>query len=103
DPTTVPGIPQTATSLREELGREVAREPLLQSWLERMEKGFLRLDHESLNEDWSARLATLGQEVSVNTPGGRVSGLAERVDADGTLMVRRKDGTVVGVTVGEVS
>lgn len=103
DPTTVRGIPQTATSLRGELGREVAREPLLQTWLERLEESYLRLDHESLHGDWSARLATLGQEVSVDTPAGRVSGMAERVDADGTLIVRREDGTVVGVSVGEVS
>ena len=103
DPTTVSGIPQTATSLRGELGREVAREPLLQTWLERLEEGYLRLDHESLHSDWSARLATLGREVSVDTPAGRVSGLAEGVDSDGTLMVRREDGTVVRVAVGEVS
>lgn len=103
DPTAVRGIPKTATSLRGELGKEVEREPLLQTWLERLEEGYLRLDHQSLHKDWSARLATLGQDVSIDVPAGRVSGLAEGVDGDGTLIVRREDGTVVGVSVGEVS
>ncbi len=103
DPTAVPGIPQAAASLRGELGREVAREPLLQTWAERLEEAYLRVDQEILHRDWSARLATVGQEVSVDTPAGLVSGLAEEVDALGTLIVRQEDGTVVRVSVGQVS
>lgn len=99
----IPEISDTATSLSMELGREISRLELLQAMLERMEIEYRLLQQgPSPYKEWAARLATLGQSVQVTTPWGKESGRAEGVDADGALIVRRDNGTLACVTVGDV-
>jgi len=104
DPQEVPGIPSTATSLAVALGRPVARAPLLQAILSAIEQRYERLcAGESPRDDWAARLDTLGQHVRVVTPGGLEEGIAEDVDLDGVLLLRRPDGSLVRILVGDVT
>ncbi len=54
-------------------------------------------------EDYRARCATLGREVSVTLPGGRVlEGRAVDVDRDGRLAVREPGGDTTVVSAGDV-
>jgi BirA family biotin operon repressor/biotin-[acetyl-CoA-carboxylase] ligase len=54
-------------------------------------------------EDYRARCATLGREVTVTLPGGRVlEGRAVDVDRDGRLAVREPGGDTTVVSAGDV-
>jgi BirA family biotin operon repressor/biotin-[acetyl-CoA-carboxylase] ligase len=52
---------------------------------------------------WRARLATLGRQVRIAQGTLAEEGLAEDVDADGALLLRRADGSRVAITWGDVS
>jgi len=103
DVSTLPEIAATATSLSAALGRPVARLPLLQRLLQEIEAGYHDVAQgEALRDSWAARLSTLGQMVRVSG-GTEDEGLAEGVDADGALLLRRADGTLGRIAVGDVT
>ena len=60
-------------------------------------------DWAAVRHQWEASLETLGNRVRVQW-GDRVEeGLAEAVDAEGNLLLRRSDGTVVTLSGGDVT
>lgn len=97
-------IRETATSLREELGHPVSREAVLIALLDHFDRLYTALrEGRSSYEAWKARLITLGQEVRVRI-GDRVEeGLAEDVQDDGALVLRRADGSRLTIEAGEVT
>jgi BirA family biotin operon repressor/biotin-[acetyl-CoA-carboxylase] ligase len=100
----VPEIVAFATSISEELGRSVPRLRVLHSLLRSMEREYILLQGgESPHGRWVARLDQLDQQVEISTPWGKESGLLERVGEDGTLFLRRADGTEASITVGDVT
>ncbi len=104
DPASIEGIPKTATSLSSALGRHVPRLPLLAGILSTIDARYLRLlAGESPHDEWAAHLSTLGQAVHVVTPDGIETGVAEGVDADGALRLRRDDGSLTHIAAGDVS
>ncbi|MHB1356884.1 MAG: biotin--[acetyl-CoA-carboxylase] ligase [Anaerolineae bacterium] len=93
-----------ATSLSHELKLEVERLPLLCALLENLDVAYQRLcSGWQPHEDWRDHLATLGQEVRVGLPGQVITGLAEDVDADGALLVRQSDGSLMTTLAGDVT
>ncbi|HZP26941.1 MAG TPA: biotin--[acetyl-CoA-carboxylase] ligase [Dehalococcoidia bacterium] len=99
-----PQIAAIATSLREELGRAVAREPLLTQLLGRLEQLYeALLAGDSPYQAWRSRLVTLGQTVNVRHGDTTESGLAEDVDEEGALLLRRSNGTLIALDAGEVT
>jgi BirA family biotin operon repressor/biotin-[acetyl-CoA-carboxylase] ligase len=104
DPAQIPEIAGHATSLSIELGRRVPRLEVLQSLLQSLEQEYLRLQSgESPQGRWAARVAQLGQELVVDTPWGREEGRLDRIGEDGSLFLRRDDGTEVRISVGDVA
>jgi BirA family biotin operon repressor/biotin-[acetyl-CoA-carboxylase] ligase len=105
DPALLPAdMPAAATSLRHELGADVARLPLLWAVLERIEERTLALRAgKSPHDEWAARLVTLGKAVTVSGMGSVVDGVAEGVDEDGALLVRLADGRLESVLAGDVT
>lgn len=100
----IPEIAATATSISTELGAPVSRLKLLVGVLEVLEEEYSRLESgRSPHERWAARLTRVGKHVEVETPWGRESGRMEGVDTDGALILRRTDGTIARITVGDVS
>lgn len=100
----VAGIPPDATTIADELGKPFPRVRLTQSLLRAIEQYYVRLRAgENLREEWAARLATLHQRVCVQTPWGQEEGIAESVDDDGALLLRRADGTTVRLIAGDVT
>lgn len=100
----VPELAGKATSLSEELGREICRLELLQRLLRYMEGGYLRLQEGYLPHNvFTSRLANLGEKVEVVLPRGKEEGFVEGVNAEGALLLRREDGTTVRVIMGEVT
>ncbi len=86
-----------ATSISEELGREVSRNELISKILEELE---LSLKSEDLYQDWVHLSATLGRRVRVYGF-NEVIGVAESLGSDGSLMVRMDDGTLVKILAGD--
>jgi len=105
DPALLPAdLPLTATSLSRELGAEVARLPLLQSLLQKIEERYSTLGtDQSLHREWAARLVTLGKPVTVSGIVPALEGIAEGVDVDGALLVRLAGGRLEKVLAGDVS
>jgi BirA family biotin operon repressor/biotin-[acetyl-CoA-carboxylase] ligase len=94
----------TATSLSQELGREVSRLALLWRILENVESRYQRLGAGELpHDEWASRLITLHNRVVVDTPQGVVEGWAEGVDADGALILRTDHGDRQRVLAGDVT
>jgi len=94
----------TATSLSQELGREVSRLALLWRILENVEGRYQRLGAGGLpHDEWASRLATLHNRITVDTPQGTIEGWAEGVDADGALILRTDCGGRQLVLAGDVT
>ncbi len=82
-------LASSATSLSMALGRAVDRIALLAAILARCEARYDRaLAGESPHADWAARLGTLGQQVTVTTAAGVLTGVAAGVTPEGALIVR---------------
>jgi BirA family transcriptional regulator, biotin operon repressor / biotin---[acetyl-CoA-carboxylase] ligase len=104
DPRPYEEIREIATSIAVELGREVAREPLLAAYLASFERMYAdAYAGHSPRERWRERLVTLGQDVRASWPGGSAEGIAEDVDDGGALIVRAASGERVIVEAGDVT
>ena len=106
DPSGLPEIAMTATSLSRAAGRELPRAPLLRALLQRLDHWYLELRagrRDRLFDAWRRRLTTLGQTVSVDRAGATIHGVAEGVTAQGALLVRDHAGTTHELTAGEVT
>ncbi|MGC8839085.1 MAG: biotin--[acetyl-CoA-carboxylase] ligase [Anaerolineae bacterium] len=98
------GLAEEATSLMRHLGRPVDRAALLQAILEGVDDRYRRLaEGERFHEEWSRRLATLGQRVRVQVGAETLLGVAEAVDEDGALLLRGEDGRLRRILAGDVT
>jgi BirA family biotin operon repressor/biotin-[acetyl-CoA-carboxylase] ligase len=103
-PEVLPRLAPDATSILAETGREVDRAVLLAALLAGVEARYARLRAgESPRAEWAARLATLGQSVSVTTSEGTLTGVAEAVDEDGALLLRTPEGVLHRLLAGDVT
>lgn len=99
-----PEIAQIATSLAAALGRPVSREDVLAALLNHLEALYLEVQGGgSAVAAWKERLDTLGKHVRVAAAGAVEEGVAEDVDRDGNLVLRRADGTTAVLVAGEVT
>lgn len=100
----VPGIPPDATTLADQLGKPVGRVALVRAILEAVEPYYARIcNGESLRLEWATRLDTLRRPIHAHTPWGDETGIAEDVDADGALLLRRADNSLVRLTAADVT
>jgi BirA family biotin operon repressor/biotin-[acetyl-CoA-carboxylase] ligase len=103
-PEILPGLAPRATSILAEIGRQIDRSELLVALLDRVEARYKGLNRgENPRQEWSSRLATLGQRVQVTTPEGVLKGVAEAVDGDGALLLRMDDGAIRQLRIGDVT
>jgi BirA family biotin operon repressor/biotin-[acetyl-CoA-carboxylase] ligase len=104
DPSDHPEIHETATSLEGESGNEIPVETLLASLLNHFESLYLAAHNdEAVYDAWRARLTTLGCHVNVRFGDYVEEGVAEDVDGEGNLLLRRFDGSVVALSAGDVT
>jgi BirA family biotin operon repressor/biotin-[acetyl-CoA-carboxylase] ligase len=99
-----PEISQNATSLSDELGKEVPPLDIIRHLLIEVERLYLNLQSgASVYEEWRDNLVTLGRQVHVTWGGVVYEGVAESVARDGSLLLRRSDGTLTRIVVGDVT
>jgi BirA family biotin operon repressor/biotin-[acetyl-CoA-carboxylase] ligase len=105
DPAELPqDLLMPATSLSQKAGRQIVRASLLRALLQKIERRYVAmLEGTQPQDEWAGRLVTLGRPVSVSGPGSVLEGVAEGVDADGALLVRRADGGLERVLAGDVT
>lgn len=95
-------IEPVATSLSDELGREVSRRDVLRRLLVELDRLYLQAD-ETVFEEWRDNLVTLGKPVRVETGGRIYEGMAESVARDGSLTLRLTNGAMMTVVAGDVT
>jgi len=99
-----PEISPIATSLSDELGREVPCLDLIRRLLVEVEKLYLALlSGESVYQQWRDRLVTLGRRVQVSWGKNAYEGIAESVAEDGSLLLRCSDGSLTKIVAGDVT
>ena len=87
----VASVPETATTLREQVG-DVNRRVLTQAIVTRFDE--LRNDPVAVTPAWRTLALTLGKRVRIETPSGDVVGAAVDIEFPGTLVIRTDDGDV---------
>ena len=103
-PAEFPEIAATATSLFNELGREVPLQEIVRCLLGEVENLYLALpEGDSVFREWRDRLVTLGKEVEVSSGKTSYKGVAESVASDGSLFLRQPDGNLIKIVAGDVS
>ena len=104
DMSAYPEIAAIATSAAAEAGREVSREALAAAVLDELEGLYLAVQAgQGVQDEWRVRLETLGRQVRVTCGQTVEKGLAEDVDGDGSLILRRPDGSRVTIAAGDVT
>jgi len=99
-----PEILPIATSLSDELGRDVSRLDIIQCLLVEIERLYLALPAgESIYEEWRDSLVTLGRKVQVKTGKIIYKGIAESVATDGSLLLRHGDGSLTRIVAGDIT
>lgn len=90
-----------ATSLREELGRQVSRSHVLEAILSEVEALEGLLGTQELLEKWKSLSATLNRSVRIVGLGEEIEGEAVDVGSGGELIVRGRDGLLRSVVAGD--
>jgi BirA family transcriptional regulator, biotin operon repressor / biotin---[acetyl-CoA-carboxylase] ligase len=104
-----PLLGSSATTLADAAGHSLSREMLFVELLQRFDQRYAELStggvaaQEALRAAWRERLVTLGRRVTVTQGDSSLTGIAEGVDAGGSLLLRRDDGTRATVRWGDVS
>lgn len=107
-----------ATTLETACGHPVSREKLIACLLRSIEGDYLVLQQEGageraaatgqvphsrlIRERWRDRLSMLGRTIQVRQGENLISGVAEDVDGNGELLLRRHSGELVNITWGSV-
>jgi len=98
-------LSEVATSLKQELGREIPRTDFIRVLLPELESLYRRLVQEGfepIRQAWRGLSSTLGSRVMVSSLGEVLQGEALDIDEDGALILRTFDG-LRKVVAGDVS
>lgn len=95
-----------ATSLMEELGRPIDRGHFTSQLLKEFENYyliFLKEGISSIIEQMCPYLKMIGKRVRVQFMDEKVDGIAEKLDLDGALILRKEDGSIEKILAGDVT
>jgi len=100
-----PGLRDAAVAEAAEAGAPVSRLALARSLLVNLERELLQAASRPrrVHQRWRSRLATLGKQIRVRMGDQVLEGLAEDVDADGSLLLRGHDGSLTTILAGDVT
>jgi BirA family biotin operon repressor/biotin-[acetyl-CoA-carboxylase] ligase len=102
DVSAYPEISSIATSLSTELGKELSRDEVLRPLIEETDSLYQAVKR---NEDvyhlWLPYVETLGKTVRIKSGKSVEEGLAQSINPDGSITLRRADGSLVTIATGE--
>lgn len=99
-----PALRPIATSLADETGKFISRVALLRQLFAQLESLYGDMcAGKSLYAEWRDNLLTLGKQVSITHGDETQEGVAESVMEDGCLLLRRANGELTKITIGDVS
>ncbi len=99
-------IRDTATSLYEEIGKEIDRETFLAEFLNEFEEQYCKLErtnYESVVYEWKQYCDQFGQEIDITGPEGKKRVYFHDVNAEGHLLYRLNDGSVEELVAGDIT
>ncbi len=97
-----PEIASIATSLSSEAGRDFHRDDILRTLLEQMDVLYQAVErNEDVYHRWLAHVETLGKTVRIKLGKSVEEGLAQSINPDGSITLRRADGSLVTIATGE--
>ncbi len=104
DPDHHTAISSLATSLFRETGKRISRKEICCAVLNETEKLYLEAcSGRSLRRRWQDRMETVGRHIRIRSGDTVIEGIAESVKEDGRLLLRREDGSLEHITVGDVT
>lgn len=106
NPTAFPEISDIATSLSNELGKEISQIEFTSVLLYDLEQLYLEAQASTataIYEEWRDHLETLGKWIQVKAGDTIEEGMAETVTENGNLILRRADGSLAEVVAGDVT
>jgi len=104
DPDGLPELAGIATSIANCAGHKISREDLLGAVLSRLGAHCMAVESGTpVQHLWKSRLNTIGRSVNVQSGADVHSGVVEDVTEEGTLKLRRDDGSIVSIPAGEVT
>jgi BirA family biotin operon repressor/biotin-[acetyl-CoA-carboxylase] ligase len=105
DPSGIAELIAEATTLEASCGTKVARDEFLESFLDEVDSLYSSLlgpdGPTTIRLEYERSCSTIGQRVQVDTPTGRLVGVASRVNVDGSLEVV-SDGQIHQISAADV-
>ena len=104
DPRGYPEIEEVATSFFDETGRRFDRADALCAVLQHLDEYYSDIKTgKSLTKLWAGRMETLGRLIQVRWKDDVIEGVAQSVDDQGNLILKKPDGSSIKVVAGEVT
>lgn len=104
DPASFPEIAAIATSLSIEAGRVIPAQDLTTRLLKESDELYRELRQTgTVYSAWIPFVETVGRWVRVRSGDNSVEGRADSIDANGSLILRRSDGSTLTLDAGEVT
>jgi len=102
DVSSYPEISSIATSLSAKAGRDFDRDDVLCTLLEEMDTLYQAVQrNEDVYHRWLPHVETLGKTVRIKSGQSVEEGLAQSINPDGSITLRRADGSQVTIATGE--
>lgn len=95
-----------ATSLKEDIGKEISRTDFIQTLYLNMEtcyKRYLKDGFAPVRKAWTGYFKMAGNMVKVKDMNNIREGIAIGIDADGALLLREESGNIIRIISGDVS
>ncbi len=94
-----------STTLAQEAGEKIDRTVLLQQILRELDSRYLAFlaEEGDVLREWISLNVTVGKRVQVSGAGATMEGLAQGIDSDGRLIIKRDDGSIHTVAAGDVT
>jgi BirA family transcriptional regulator, biotin operon repressor / biotin---[acetyl-CoA-carboxylase] ligase len=97
-----PEISSIATSLSAKAGKDFDRDYVLCTLLEEMDTLYQAVkENQGVYHQWLPHVETLGKTVRIKSGQSEEKGLAESINPDGSITLRRADGSLVTIATGE--
>lgn len=99
-----PDIEPLATSLSHEKGAEISINILLNALVTELDGLYMKIKKgDSLHTEWQNNMETIGRQIQVKSGDSIEQGKAESTTENGSLILRRSDGSIVEIIAGDVT